>query len=287
MNNAQTNLFFSCHSENFGKLSAEETFSLIHSLGFTHIDVASRSLMPQAAILDDWQGCAASIKELSLRHSLLLSELFLSAVEVDGVPLSPAQAEAVENNSLFENFEAICRFAREAGFQSIMGATGSVIETLGGEASFENAASVLRRQVAIAREYHLSFHVEPSRTSLLHTPQKALSMIHRVPGLRYTLDFLHFHVQGIPLSKALELIPFAGHMHARQAAFPTGKCDFASGGIDYDRIVSAMAVYGWSGTIAMEFWNGERENAEGIDPVEQNIVMRYTLKKLAEKYGLI
>lgn len=287
MDNAQKQITFSCHSENFGKRPVEETFAFVRSLGFTHIDVAARSLMPQAAILADWRGCAEVMKASGLRHALQLSELFLSSVEVEGTPISPAQSVAAKSKALYQNFETICRFAQAAGFQSIMGAAGSVIRELGPEQSFLNAAAVLNRQVSIAGEYGLSFHVEPSRTSLLHTPQKALAMALRVPGLRYTLDFLHFHVQGIPLSEALELIPHAGHMHARQAAFPTGKCDFASGGIDYSRIVSAMAGYGWSGTVAMEFWNGERENAEGIDPVEQNIVMRYTFKKLAEKYGLI
>ena len=287
MNNAQKQITFSCHSENFGKRPAEETFTFVRSLGFTHIDVAARSLMPQPAILADWRGCADAVKAISQRCNLQLSELFLSSVEVEGTPISPAQGGAANSKALFQNFETICRFAQAAGFQSIMGAAGSEIKDLGSEQSFENAAAVLRRQVSIAGEHGLAFHVEPSRTSLLHTPQKALAMALRVLGLRYTLDFLHFHVQGIPLSEALELIPYAGHMHARQAAFPTGKCDFASGGIDYDRIVRALAGYGWSGTIAMEFWNGERENAQGIDPVEQNIVMRYALKKLAEKYGLI
>lgn len=286
MNQTHNRLNFSCHSENFGKRPAEETFALIRELGFTHIDVASRSLMPQAEILSDWLGCAAELKALSIRHNLLLSELFLSAVEVEGRPLSPSQPEAVKSSAFLKNFETICRFAKAAGFESIMGAAGSRIDILGEEGSFENAAAVLSRQVSIAGEYDLSFHVEPSRTSLFHTPKKALSMISVVPGLRYTLDFLHFHVQGIPLEESMELIPFAGHMHARQATFPTGKCDFVSGGIDYDRIMGTMARYGWKGTIAMEFWNGERENADGIDPIEQNIIMRYALKQLAKKYQL-
>ena len=38
---------YSCHSENFGILSAEHTFSLIHDLQFDCIDIASRSLIPQ------------------------------------------------------------------------------------------------------------------------------------------------------------------------------------------------------------------------------------------------
>lgn len=41
---------YSCHSENFGILSAEHTFSLIHDLQFDCIDIASRSLIPQNQI---------------------------------------------------------------------------------------------------------------------------------------------------------------------------------------------------------------------------------------------
>ena len=131
-----------------------------------------------------------------------------------------------------------------------------------------------------AAEFGLAFHVEPSRLSLLHTVKAALDMTQAAPGLRYTLDFLHYHVQGVPLAQSLQLLPFAGHMHARQARAGAGKCDFFQGEIDYPAIAARMKEMGWQGDIAMEFWCSDELRAQGVLASEQNILMRCCLKRL-------
>ncbi len=274
---------YGCHSENFGILTPEETFHLIHQLGFDCIDVAARSLIPQSNILESPSICALQLSELSKRHTLPLSELFLSDVEVDGQSVSPVTAGAgnIELIRHFDqNFDRICQFAKKAGFLSIMGSAGCEQKSIGFSRSFEYAAATLHRQVSIASSYGLAFHVEPSRQSLLHTVDAAQNMANEVPGLRYTLDFLHYHIQNIPLSESMQLLPLAGHLHARQAKVDIGKCDFSQGEIDYSRITSQMKKIHWQGDITMEFWCSDELSAQGIQAVEQNILMRYTLKKL-------
>lgn len=278
---------YSCHSENFGILSADETFHFISKLGFSHIDVAARSLIPQEKMIACPHETAQSLIHLCQTHHLKLSELFLSAIEVDGIPCSPSSVEAVDHPTLFHNFEVICQFAKEAGFQSIMGAAGCEQAELGFMKSFEQAASVLLRQVNIAKRYGLAFHVEPSRLSLLNTPQRALEMAAAVPGLAYTLDFLHYHIQGIPQEETMKLLPYAGHLHARQAQRELGKCDFYSGEIDYNAIVKYLVGTNWRGIIAMEFWCSEGLLAQSINSVEQNILMRSCLKRLVSKWTSI
>ena len=59
---------YSCHSENFGILSAEHTFSLIHDLQFDCIDIASRSLIPQNQIQADPVFASANLKDLSQKY---------------------------------------------------------------------------------------------------------------------------------------------------------------------------------------------------------------------------
>lgn len=274
---------YGCHSENFGILSPEDTFQLIRSLNFDCIDVAARSLIPQAAILNNPSGCAERFRRLSQRFSLPLSELFLSDTEVDGKAVSPVEAGSLSlaQISLFDkNFRQICQFAKKAGFSSIMGGAGREDDILGFAKSFEYAASTLRRQVSIAADYGLAFYVEPNRLSLLHTVAAAQRMAQEVPGLRYTLDFLHYHVQNVPLAESIQLLPLAGHLHARQARIGVGKCDFSQGEIDYSFIVSKMKELQWQGDITMEFWCSDSLRAQGVQAIEQNIVMRYLLKQL-------
>ncbi|MDR0997609.1 MAG: sugar phosphate isomerase/epimerase [Treponema sp.] len=273
-----------CHSENFGRYGPEETFSFISRLGFTNIDVAARSLAPQSEIGASPGDIAGKLKNLAETWRLKLDELFLGALELKGVTIDPSAGGKAFDPEAYRCFDVICGFAKTAGFLSLMGAVGTENPELGYESSFENAAGVHRKMLEIAADHGLAYHVEPSRTSLLNTPQKALRMIDAVPSLRYTLDFLHYHINSVPLNESMVLLPYAGHMHARQAAAGKGKCDYALGEIDYNLIVKEMCRINWTGSIAMEFWNNAEQDAEGINPVEQNIRMKYELKCLIGKY---
>jgi len=274
----------SCHSENFGVKPPDETFSFIRQLGFTHIDVAPRSMLPQREIVEAPQERAGWMRELAQKHNLILSELFLGAVQADGRDVNPAEPGAAENERMLGNFEKICAFAASAGFASVMGAAGSAVRELGFEPSFGNAARTLARMCEIAAQHGVALHVEPSRLSLLNTPKAALEMAQRVPQLRYTLDFLHYQVNGVPQEESMKLLPFAGHLHARQAATGWGKCPVEFGEIDYDAIVKRLRGLNWSGVIAMEYWCDAQLIASGILAVDQNILMRYELKRLIKKY---
>ena len=273
-----------CHSENFGILSPEDTFSFISRLGFRYIDVASRSLVPQESIIADPKGRSSFLRELSEANNLQLDELFLGAVEADGVMLQPAAGDEKLNEKAYRVFNIICAFAKLAGFQSVMGAPGSEVPALGYGRSFDNAAEVHKKMIKIAADNGLNYHVEPSRTSLCNVPQKAIEMVQAAPGLRYTLDFLHYQINAVPQKESMELIPYAGHMHARQAKTGIGKCRFEEGEIDYDSIVKRLSELNWAGSIVMEFWNNPEHTAAGINAVEQNIRMKYELKCLINKY---
>jgi sugar phosphate isomerase/epimerase len=273
-----------CHSENFGCHSPEDTFSFISRLGFSNIDVAPRSLVPQSKIAAGWEESAGYLKKLGETWQLELDELFLGAVELNGVGIDPSAGLKAFDPDGYRCFTVICKFAKAAGFSSIMGAAGTENPESGYDRSFGNAAGVHKKLVEIAADHGLAYHVEPSRASLLNTPPKALRMIEEVPGLRYTLDFLHYHINSVPLNESLVLLQYAGHMHARQAAAGKGKCDYRLGEIDYDVIVKELRRLDWQGNIAMEFWNNAEQDAEDINPVEQNIRMKYELKCLIGKY---
>ena len=271
----------SCHTENFGHGEPDKVLEFISSLGYEAIDVAARSFLPQARILANPDEAASWMKEIAAKHNLRLSELFLSAVEVNGNPVSPSDPTAQQETHL-QNLHKICRFAKAAGFSSIMGSAGKAGDDA--RISFENAAAAFALMCDIAEEEGVIFTVEPSRQSLLNDPAIALEMVARVPKLRYTLDLLHYHVNGFAQEDSMKLLPWTAHMHARQAAVEWGKCPYEFGEIDYDLLVKRLRGMRWEGTIAIEYWCGPVEFSEGISAVEQNILMRYELKKLIKKY---
>lgn len=274
----------SCHSRNYGPGTPEEQFSFIRKLGFAYIDVDGVGTIPQAEVQERPQTMAAYTKRLADRNGLRLAEYFMGNVLVDGRPYNPSEPDGPMREAMLASFAAVCRYAGEAGFRSMMGSAGSVIEAIGPERSFENAARVLARMVGIAAEHGVALHVEPSRQSLLRLPERALEMVQAVEGLRYTMDFLHFHVNGIDQEESMKLLPHTGHMHARQAAVGWPKCPYEHGEIDFDRIMKRLRGLKWDGVIAMEFWNGPDESAAGICPVEQTILMRAELKRLIKRY---
>lgn len=277
-------IHLSCHSENFGVKPPDDTFSFIKQLGFSHIDVAPRSMLPQQQIMDAPEEKAEWTRQLAEKHGLILSELFLGPVQASGKNISPSEPEAFNHPQMLRNFERICVFAAKAGFESIMGAAGNEIKEIGWDRSFDNAARTLEKMCEIAKQAGIAMHVEPSRLSLLNTPAAALEMVRRVPLLRYTLDFLHYQVNGVKQEESMRLLPYAGHMHARQAATNWGKCPVEFGEIDYDIILKRLRGLNWNGAIAMEYWCDAQLEANGILAIDQNILMRYELKKLIKKY---
>jgi sugar phosphate isomerase/epimerase len=275
---------FSCHSRNYGPGTPDEIFQFIKKLGFQYIDVDSVGTIRQADVLAEPEETGRFTKELAEKHGLMLAEYFLGTVKVDGESIEPSEPDTGKRDSMYANFAKICAFARLAGFRSIMGSAGAVSREAGYERSFAYAAETLGKMVKIAAEHGVAFHVEPSRNSLLNVPAKAVEMAKAAPGLKYTLDFLHYQVNGHSQEEAMKLLEYTGHMHARQAAVGWAKCPIEFGEIDFDAIVKRLRGLRWNGVIAMEYWNGPEEEAAGISPVEQTIVMRYHLKGLVKKY---
>ncbi|MFD0681249.1 MULTISPECIES: sugar phosphate isomerase/epimerase family protein [unclassified Paenibacillus] len=275
---------FSCHSRNYGPGTPDEIFGFIKKLGFEFIDVDSVGTIRQADVIENPESMASFVKQLSEKYEITLAEYFLGNVGVDGEKIETSQPDVRKRNNMYVNFDKICKYARLAGFRSIMGSAGTLIEEQGFERSFDNAALTLGKMVQIASEHGISFHVEPSRNSLLNIPSKAVEMAKAVPGLKYTLDFLHFQVNGHSQNESMKLLEYTGHMHARQAAVGWPKCPFEHGEIDFDTIIKRLRGLRWDGIIAMEYWNGPAEEAAGMNPIEQTILMRYHLKGLVKKY---
>ena len=161
----------------------DETFSFISRLGFHAVDVAARSLFPQNKVLENPEKEADFLHELSGKYKLSLDELFLGGIEIDGTTLDQAADSETYYLERFRRFDVICKSAKRAGFRSIMGSAGREIPEAGYEKSFERAAMIHTMMINIAGHYGINYHIEPSRNSLLNTPEKALAMIEAVPEL--------------------------------------------------------------------------------------------------------
>lgn len=117
--------------------------------------------------------------------------------------------------------------------------------------SLELAARGMRPLVAIAHEGSLPLQIEPHLDSVADTPDRARTLVDLVPGLQLTLDYSHFLAQGYTPDAIHPLLPLAGHVHARHAAW-TLQTPAAASELDFDDIYRRLRVCGYDGDLCLE-----------------------------------
>jgi sugar phosphate isomerase/epimerase len=243
-----------CCVFSFG-LGLEESLRLAGYLGFRAVDVGASgptAQVNQEAAANNPSEHAKAIRELSDRYGLAMSELFATAIHVDGKPIQVTDTAPGARARLLARFRGLCQYAAEAGFKSVMGGAGRVQEALGPQGSWDAAAETMTHMVAVAREYGLLFTVEPSTGSLLDPPAAAIRMAQQVSGLYYTLDYAHYTGQGIPQSEIMPLNAYAGHFHGKAGAPGLLKAFAHHNTIDFRAIIDDLEARQWNGVIAIE-----------------------------------
>ena len=87
---------------------------------------------------------------------------------------------------------------------------------------------------------------------MIDQPARALAMVRTVPGLRLTLDYAHFHAQGIPAEDVFPLHAHTRHVHAKQAAVGRAKTLWHEGTVPFAAIIEQLISDGWSGVVSPE-----------------------------------
>ena len=273
-----------CHSRNYGPDSAENTLSFINKLGYDYVNVDGEYTTHHSDAAHNPQQTAAGLCSLLEKYELTPVEYVgghLSAGErVYSITALPANLY----DEAYSYFDKICCFAKLAGFESIMATPGDPIANEDITVTFERAGLLTARLTAIAKDNGVALNIEPCQRSILNSPKKAFDMLEYAPDLRYTLDPLQYRVLGFSMEEILALLPYTGHMHARQTAPGWNKCPIEFGDIDFDLIIKRLRGMRWNGTITTEFWLTPPEIEAKMHPVEQTILMRYELKRLIKKY---
>ena len=73
------------------------------------------------------------------------------------------------------------------------------------------------------------------------------------PASNISLDYSHFMPQGHSIEEVHCLIPYAGHVHARQANRKRLQCRYEEGILDFEAIVQELTARHYKGNIALEY----------------------------------
>jgi sugar phosphate isomerase/epimerase len=171
-------------------------------------------------------------------------------------------------------FEGLCRFARSAGFRSVLLIPGPIHDDLGLEHSLDLAAEALIELVKIAGAHDVWLNLEADCEGCARTPEAAVRLCHQVPGLGLTLDYSHFVVQNIDAKRIEGLHPYARHLHVRQAAPGHIVTDVDAGCIDYARIVQDLETSGYRGLYAIEYLSLRADKAVYVQSEARTAAMQ-------------
>jgi sugar phosphate isomerase/epimerase len=145
------------------------------------------------------------------------------------------------------------------------------------------SAHELAWRVAQAKAAKLQLAVEPHVGSLIDTPERALDLRKRVPGLGFTLDYAHFTRAGISDARIKPLTPFATHLHARTARRGRLQCPLKRNTIDFPRALAALQKCKFTGWMALEYVWIDREHCNEVDIISESIQLKKLLETAAAK----
>jgi len=141
------------------------------------------------------------------------------------------------------------------------------------EQASEASASFLRRAVDLAGAAGIALMIEPGVLSIAESPGAVVALLARVPGLGLVLDYSHFICLGFTQEELDELLPFATHVHLRQArpGRLQERLESWSGTINFRLLFSRLRARGYEGWLATEIGEALEER---VDVVGESVRLR-------------
>jgi sugar phosphate isomerase/epimerase len=275
---------FATASYSFPLVSLEQAARIAATLGFEYLDVGAWEIpanLSRTDIVHDPRSVADRLNRIAEREHIRFSDFFPTFGEGrTGSPLNTRDAlERQANDRAFAAFVELCRAAEIPGLTLL---PGLAWPDMSPEHSLELAAEPLRRYVDMGGAAGLRVGIEAHLESVVEDPRMARQLVAQVPGLTITMDYAHFVAGGYPIEDAHALLPFTGHVQARQAA--PGKLQAArdEGTIDFTDMMHRLKACGYDGFVAVEYvWQEWRDNNR-VDVISETVMLRDLLQAALE-----
>jgi hydroxypyruvate isomerase len=269
-----------CTSFSFPRLSFERSLQQIALLDIPNVDLgahATGSHLRPDRIEADPQGEADAVRRATDAAGVGIADLFPTFGRGfrDRAANTPDRGTRDANH---QRFGAFVRFCKQAACPGITLLPGVVWDDLGPARSLALAREALTEYVDMGRSAGLRVSIEPHLESIVEAPERALELVQAVPGLQFTLDYTHFIAAGIPVERVHPLIPYAGHLHARQGAPGMLQAPHDQGTIDYADIVRRLHQARYAGRICVEYTWQEWRGCNRLDVVSESVILRDQLR---------
>jgi len=278
-------LDLSCTDFSFPLLAHEQALALIALLGLRGVDIGlfegHGHLKPSRELLKPARAGAA-LKQRLAAHGLTAADLFLQ-IHAGFVEYAINHTDAKRRAFAREQFLRALDYAGAAGSTHVTILPGVTFAGEPRAASMARSADELAWRVAQSKAVKLQVAVEPHVGSLSDTPERALDLVRRVPGLGFTLDYAHFTRAGIPDTRIEPLTRFATHMHMRCARRGRLQSSLRANTINFPRLLAALHKCKFAGWMALEYVWIDWEHCNEVDIVSESIQLKTLLETAAAK----
>jgi sugar phosphate isomerase/epimerase len=278
-------LKLSCTDFSFPLLEHDRALGVIALLGFRGADIGlfegHGHLKPSRELKKPARSGTALKRKLAA-HGLKASDIFLQ-IHAGFAEFAVNRPETKHREFAREHFLRALDYANAAGAEHVTILPGVTFENEPRAASISRSADELAWRAGRAKAAKLQLAVEPHVGSLVDTPERALDLVKRVPGLGITLDYAHFTRAGISDARIEPLAQFATHLHARAARRGRLQSLLKENTIDFPRGLAALNKNKFAGWIALEYVWIDWEHCNEVDVVSETILLCDQLVRAAGK----
>ena len=187
--------------------------------------------------------------------------------------------QAVWSQNL-DSFKRVFDCCAQAEVKSITVTPGVDLPGLTHEDSLALVAERLLEFTALGREANVGVVFEPHVESVLESPHHALEFLEKHVELRIVLDYSHFVAVGYSPAEVDPLVPFADHVHLRQAANKQLQARWEDGIIDFVSVVELLRQAEYDGFLAFEYEHAPWMQMDQCDVMTETIKMRGLVRPL-------
>jgi sugar phosphate isomerase/epimerase len=271
-----------CADFTFPLLAHDRVLKLVAMLGFEGVDIGlfeGRSHLWPSREFADLGRSAGELRRKLGGAGLRPADVFLQ-MDGDFTPYAINHPEADRRDKARDWFLRTLEYADALGCRHVTALPGVPFESEPREQSLERCADELAWRVERAAGAAIVFGVEAHVGSIVPTPEEALRLVERVPGLTLTLDYTHFTRAGLPDSAVEPLIPHAGHFHVRGAREGRLQASFSASTIDYGRVASLLKRAQYEGWVGIEYVWIDWEHCNECDNLSETILFRDLIRSL-------
>lgn len=267
---------FSCHSWAFNDRTLPEALGTIARMGFRYVDIGNgpHFNIVRAANPNTRRTVAEELRDDLSLFNLRIADMYLMLPRIS---LSDEEKRRTDI-TLFKAVIPVLKALEAPGVTLSAG----VIHPEDDTEAYERTVSALQEMLAAAQKADLPISVEPSLNSMIITPEQALKLIEDVPGLLLTLDWAHFIYQKTKPQDLAPLLPYARHVHVRQAAPNKIQVPFEKGKLELNDLMTQLQQAAYTGKLCVEYLLSEWAKPEKVSMVQEIMALRDALRDTRE-----